>query len=67
MAKSSGEKLIANNKKAYHDYFILDKYETAKKIADEIKELDTNTSKIECPSDEEIRWLKQAQNKILRR
>ena len=27
MAKSNG-KLIANNKKAYHDYFILDKIET---------------------------------------
>lgn len=28
MGKSSGIKLIANNKKAYHDYFIEDKYET---------------------------------------
>ena len=27
MAKTNG-KLIANNKKAYHDYFILDTYET---------------------------------------
>ena len=27
MAKESGEKLIANNKKAYHDYFIEEKYE----------------------------------------
>ncbi|MDD3218057.1 MAG: SsrA-binding protein SmpB [Lachnospiraceae bacterium] len=27
MAKQSGTKLIANNKKAYHDYFIEDKYE----------------------------------------
>ena len=27
MAKSEGIKLIANNKKAYHDYFILEKYE----------------------------------------
>lgn len=27
MAKQHGEKLIANNKKAYHDYFIEDKYE----------------------------------------
>ncbi len=28
MAKAgNGEKLIANNKKAYHDYFILEKYE----------------------------------------
>ena len=26
MAKTEG-KLIANNKKAYHDYFILEKYE----------------------------------------
>lgn len=27
MAKAYGEKLIANNKKAYHDYFIKDTYE----------------------------------------
>lgn len=27
MAKQHGEKLIANNKKAYHDFFIEDKYE----------------------------------------
>ena len=27
MAKQHGEKLIANNKKAYHDYFIEDKFE----------------------------------------
>ena len=27
MAKEHGEKLIANNKKAYHDYFIEEKYE----------------------------------------
>jgi SsrA-binding protein len=27
MASSSGEKLIANNKKAYHEYFIEEKYE----------------------------------------
>ena len=28
MAKGNGTKLIAQNKKAYHDYFILDKIET---------------------------------------
>lgn len=28
MAKSEAMKLVANNKKAYHDYFIEDKYET---------------------------------------
>ena len=27
MAKESGIRLIANNKKAYHDYFIDEKYE----------------------------------------
>ena len=27
MAKKTGMKLIANNKKAYHDYFILETYE----------------------------------------
>ena len=27
MAKQKGTRLIANNKKAYHDYFIEDKYE----------------------------------------
>lgn len=39
MAKSSG-KLIANNKKAYHDYFILDKYEAGISLAGtEVKSL----------------------------
>ena len=39
MAKSSG-KLIANNKKAYHDYFILDTYETGISLAGtEVKSL----------------------------
>lgn len=28
MAKQSGIKLVANNKKAYHDYFILETFET---------------------------------------
>ena len=27
MAKQKGNRMIANNKKAYHDYFIEDKYE----------------------------------------
>ena len=26
MAKQKGNRMIANNKKAYHDYFIEDKY-----------------------------------------
>ena len=39
MAKSNG-KLIANNKKAYHDYFILDNYETGISLAGtEVKSL----------------------------
>lgn len=39
MAKSNG-KLIANNKKAYHDYFILDTYETSISLAGtEVKSL----------------------------
>ena len=39
MAKSNG-KLIANNKKAYHDYFILDTYETGISLAvTEVKSL----------------------------
>lgn len=29
MAKKKGMKLIANNKKAFHDYFIEDTYEAA--------------------------------------
>ena len=33
MAKKKGMKLIANNKKAYHDYFILDTYETGISLA----------------------------------
>ena len=40
MAKSSGFKLIANNKKAYHDYFILDTYEAGIALAGtEVKSL----------------------------
>lgn len=40
MAKKSGMKLIANNKKAYHDYFILDTYETGISLAGtEVKSL----------------------------
>lgn len=39
MAKSNG-KLIANNKKAYHDYFILENYETGIALAGtEVKSL----------------------------
>jgi len=39
MAKT-GEKLIANNKKAYHDYFILEKYEAGIALAGtEVKSL----------------------------
>ena len=39
MSKSNG-KLIANNKKAYHDYFILDTYETGISLAGtEVKSL----------------------------
>ena len=38
--KEQCEKLIANNKKAYHDYFILDKYETGIALAGtEVKSL----------------------------
>ena len=33
MAKQSGIKLIANNKKAYHEYFIEDKYEAGISLA----------------------------------
>ena len=39
MAKSNGQ-MIANNKKAYHDYFILDNYETGISLAGtEVKSL----------------------------
>ena len=38
--KDGGEKLIANNKKAYHDYFIEEKYETGIELAGtEVKSL----------------------------
>ncbi|MCR4673202.1 MAG: SsrA-binding protein SmpB [Lachnospiraceae bacterium] len=38
--KGGGEKLIANNKKAYHDYFIEEKYETGIELAGtEVKSL----------------------------
>ncbi len=33
MAKTQGSKMIANNKKAYHDYFILDTYEAGISLA----------------------------------
>ncbi|MDO4474841.1 MAG: SsrA-binding protein SmpB [Eubacteriales bacterium] len=40
MAKAGGVKLIANNKKAYHDYFILDTYEAGISLAGtEVKSL----------------------------
>jgi SsrA-binding protein len=40
MAKQKGMKLIANNKKAYHDYFIEDKYEAGIALAGtEVKSL----------------------------
>ncbi len=40
MAKQAGEKLIANNKKAYHDYFIEDTYEAGIELAGtEVKSL----------------------------
>lgn len=40
MAKKTDGKLIANNKKAYHDYFILDTYETGIALAGtEVKSL----------------------------
>ena len=40
MAKKETQKLIANNKKAYHDYFILDTYEAGISLAGtEVKSL----------------------------
>ena len=40
MAKASGIRLIANNKKAYHDYFIEDTYEAGIELAGtEVKSL----------------------------
>ena len=40
MAKKSGMKLIANNKKAFHDYFIEDTYEAGIALAGtEVKSL----------------------------
>ncbi len=40
MAKESGTRLIANNKKAYHDYFIEDTYEAGIELAGtEVKSL----------------------------
>ena len=40
MAKESGIRLIANNKKAYHDYFIEDTYEAGIELAGtEVKSL----------------------------
>lgn len=43
MAKQKGTKLIANNKKAYHDFFIEDKYEAGIALAGtEVKSLRMN-------------------------
>ena len=40
MSKESGSRLIANNKKAYHDYFIEDSYEAGIALAGtEVKSL----------------------------
>ncbi|MBQ9609209.1 MAG: SsrA-binding protein, partial [Lachnospiraceae bacterium] len=40
MAKESGTKLIANNKKAYHDYFIEETYEAGiELVGTEVKSL----------------------------
>ena len=40
MAKTTGVKMIANNKKAYHDYFILETYEAGISLAGtEVKSL----------------------------
>ena len=40
MPKEKGSRLIANNKKAYHDYFIEDKYEAGIALAGtEVKSL----------------------------
>ena len=40
MARDKGRKLIANNKKAYHDYFILEKYEAGTELhGTEVKSL----------------------------
>lgn len=40
MAKTQGGKMIANNKKAYHEYFILDTYETGiSLVGTEVKSL----------------------------
>ena len=33
MVKQKGNRMIANNKKAYHDYFIEDKYEAGISLA----------------------------------
>ena len=51
MAKKPGIKLIANNKKAFHDYFIEDTYEAGIALAEELidsgKALDTLQKLIE--------------------
>lgn len=40
MGKGAGNRMVANNKKAYHDYFIEDKYEAGVALAGtEVKSL----------------------------
>lgn len=43
---------------------LLDKYEAARKIVDEINALDPNTANMPCPGDDEIKLVKTAQRKI---
>ena len=49
MAKKPGIKLIANNKKAFHDYFIEDTYEAGIALAGtEVKSLRSEINKMEA-------------------
>ena len=50
MAKESGIRLIANNKKAYHDYFIEDTYEAGiELVGTEVKSLRMGRCSIKSP------------------
>ena len=44
MAKTEGKKIIATNKKAYHDYFVLEKFEAGVQLfGTEVKSIRAGT------------------------
>ena len=61
MAKEKGSRLIANNKKAYHDYFIEETYEAGiaqgKKLYDKRQDIAKKDQRREAERDFKVRNL----------